>query len=176
MANLEDKVASIYRKAGYNVQRNVMLRDKEGNISEIDVISSNMLKKRYVECKDYKGVIPLGEVARFKEVLRQNKIPLRKGLFVYNGRISKRGEKTGINVISYKNFKIQMEAGNMLKKIIYISLIAGSLFIGAKYNKEVNEFVENPDISKISEKMYDFGKDVYEITKDYVHYVRENRD
>lgn len=83
----------------WNVKRSVRIRDGFGNMSEID-ITYGVLRRylpicpaithvdlacsRYIECKAYNSehLVPLSDVAKFKEVLQLNGISPRKGLFI----------------------------------------------------------------------------------------------
>ena len=48
----------------------INLQDKNGNLSEIDIVTG-WLFKTYVECKKYDSQsVPLEDVAKFKEVTR----------------------------------------------------------------------------------------------------------
>lgn len=82
-------------------QRNLILRDSFGNISQIDVCFG-LFRRYYVECKNYSSNVPLEglkkqkmslsklcsdffflkDVAKFKEVLTLNRIPISRGIFV----------------------------------------------------------------------------------------------
>eukprot|EP01133_Synstelium_polycarpum_P001474 gene1474-1712_t len=78
----EKTVADILEKRmEFGVKRNVILTDKYGNKSEIDIVYG-YFSKTYVECKNYLGPVPLSDVAKFKEVLALNNISLSKGLFI----------------------------------------------------------------------------------------------
>lgn len=66
----------------WNVKRNLTLIDKFGNISQIDV-RYGLFFKKYIECKNYSGKpVPLEDVAKFKEVLKLNNIPISRGIFI----------------------------------------------------------------------------------------------
>lgn len=77
--NFEDRVAQYFRTSlKFNVKKNVVLRDRFGNKSEIDIVYG-IFFKRYVECKAYSNkIVPLHDVAKFKEVLLMNDIPLSR--------------------------------------------------------------------------------------------------
>lgn len=61
-----------------NVRQSVILTDRFGDKSEIDIIYG-LFWKRYVECKTYSSkLVPLSDVAKFKEVLQLNKIPIER--------------------------------------------------------------------------------------------------
>jgi hypothetical protein len=75
----EERVANHFRNAGHwNVRQSVILTDRFGDKSEIDVVYG-LFWKRYIECKTYSSkLVPLSDVAKFKEVLQLNKIPVEK--------------------------------------------------------------------------------------------------
>ena len=97
---LEERVAAILRAEGRStVRTNVMLKDAEGNLSEIDVVAGRIFKT-YIECKNYTArVVPLEDVAKFKAVLQLNGIPLSRGLVVAPGGFSKRASTIGITCV-----------------------------------------------------------------------------
>ena len=94
---LEKRVAKIFEQEGKrNIQRNVILKDRHGNRSEIDVVFdtypswSPWKGRKYVECKNYVGSVPLEDVAKFKAVLELNGIDDSKGIFVTTSKFSPR--------------------------------------------------------------------------------------
>ena len=100
---LEDRVAAILIKEGtWGVKKNVLIKDRNGNRSEIDVQYGYGPFKRYIECKAYHlsgKPVPLSDVAKFKEVLTQNKISHRKGMLVTTSIFSPRCQHTGIRLV-----------------------------------------------------------------------------
>lgn len=72
-------MAKHFRRAmRINVRQSVILTDRFGDKSEIDIIHG-LFWKRYVECKTYSSkLVPLSDVAKFKEVLQLNKIPIER--------------------------------------------------------------------------------------------------
>ena len=59
--------------------------------------------KTYVECKSYsKRSVPLSDVAKFKEVLKQNNISPSQGLFIANGSYVPRAYSVGIRLVDAK--------------------------------------------------------------------------
>ena len=81
---LESRVARILAMEGrWNIRRNVHVRDRFGNRSEIDVMHG-IFFQRCIECKNYAHdhSVPLEAVAKFKEVLQLNGYSLRRSLFV----------------------------------------------------------------------------------------------
>lgn len=75
----EQRVADHFRRSGrFNVRQSVILTDRYGDKSEIDVMYG-LFWKRYIECKTYSSkLVPLSDVAKFKEVLQLNKIPIER--------------------------------------------------------------------------------------------------
>mmetsp|Transcript_10457 Transcript_10457/g.15284 ORF Transcript_10457/g.15284 Transcript_10457/m.15284 type:complete len:231 (-) Transcript_10457:109-801(-) len=84
------------------VRHDVTLKDANGNRSQIDLIYGWGPFKRYVECKCYSGPIPLESVAKFKEVLRLNKIPVRRGHFFTTSTYTPRSTSIGIRCYNGK--------------------------------------------------------------------------
>ena len=101
-----------------------MLRDSNGNLSEIDVVAGWPFKV-YIECKNYSGPVPLEMVSKFKvcmcvfvyvchfalrthcvafgkSVLELNNIPLRRGLFVTTSTYTPRARTIGIRTMDGK--------------------------------------------------------------------------
>ena len=101
---LELRVARALQRGGYTaVQRNVILKDAHGNRSEIDVAYDGAWWRRmYVECKAYHGSgssVGLEEVAKFKEVLSLNRIPISRGLFITTSSFVPRARTTGVRTL-----------------------------------------------------------------------------
>lgn len=93
---LEARVEELFRNLGWkHVERNVRVKDERGLWSELDVVAGRWFKI-YIECKNFDKPIPLEEVAKFKEVLRLNSIPLWRGLFVTAGTYGPRSTYTGV--------------------------------------------------------------------------------
>jgi hypothetical protein len=101
---LELRVARALEAGGHGpVQRNVVLTDRHGNRSEIDVVfrggALTGWRRGYVECKAYHGSgasVGLEEVAKFKEVLSLNGIPPSRGLFITTTGFVPRARTTGV--------------------------------------------------------------------------------
>jgi hypothetical protein len=76
---LEDRVAKMYsRLQKWGVKKNIIMKDRFGNISEIDV-RYGIFRKFYIECKNYGSKpVPLSDVAKFRAVLELNGIPLTR--------------------------------------------------------------------------------------------------
>eukprot|EP00939_MAST-03C_sp_MAST-3C-sp1_P001206 g1206.t1 len=96
----EERVTKMFRMLGKkNIRRNVLLADSRGHRSEIDITFGRVVKT-YVECKFYSSQpVPLKDVAKFKEVLLQNKIPVSAGLFVTNSTYVPRAYGVGIRLV-----------------------------------------------------------------------------
>jgi hypothetical protein len=79
---LEYRIVKLYKNLGkWNVRHDVTIVDKFGNKSQIDV-TYGLFFRKYIECKNYSGPVPLEMVAKFKEVLILNNIPVRRGIFI----------------------------------------------------------------------------------------------
>ena len=104
--NLELRVAAALRGGGYSpVSRGLILTDRHGNRSEIDVVYGPAWRRGYVECKAYHGSgnsVGLEEVAKFKEVLSLNGIPLHRGLFITTSTFVPRARTTGLRTLDGK--------------------------------------------------------------------------
>ena len=95
---LEKRVENILRQEGrHNIKRNVVLIDRHGNRSEIDVTYDQypswfpfVTGRKYVECKNYSGSVPLEDVAKFKAVLELNRIRTSNGIFVTTSKFTPR--------------------------------------------------------------------------------------
>uniref|UniRef100_A0A6B2LML5 Restriction endonuclease type IV Mrr domain-containing protein n=1 Tax=Arcella intermedia TaxID=1963864 RepID=A0A6B2LML5_9EUKA len=103
---MEKRVAKILRNLGKrNIRQNVMMKDTNGCLSEIDV-SHGIFFRQYIECKNYSGhAVPLEDVAKFKEVLNLNYIPISRGLFVTTSTYTPRATLIGIKCIDGEELK-----------------------------------------------------------------------
>lgn len=96
---LESRVARILEREGrWRVRTNVRAKDRHGNVSEFDVVAG-FLRPLYVECKNYSRPVPLSDVAKFKEVLQLNRIPLGRGLFVTTATYTPRCAHVGLRLL-----------------------------------------------------------------------------
>lgn len=174
---LERKVAKALKKAGkHNIKTNLLIYDKNRNRSEID-IRYGLIFRKYVECKNYDGQVPLEMVTKFKEVLKQNKIPLRKGIFVNaNGDYSPRCYNARIKLYSFKQFEKKLTFQKWRRRIVYSALCL-SLFLGYQAKKEYdslnwfekwrfNKKVEK-QVEKSKEYVNDFVKDISDTIQRY---------
>lgn len=93
---LERRVERVLSGLGHTpVRRNVIIKDGNGNRSEIDLVAGRWFPL-YVECKNYSHPVPLEQVAKFKEVLALNHIPIRRGLFVTTATFTPRATTIGV--------------------------------------------------------------------------------
>lgn len=96
---LELRVARVLARSGaWRVRRNVILRDRHGHASQIDVCCG-LFSVRYYECKNVARPVGLEDVAKFKSVLELNGIPASRGTVVTAGRFSPRCATIGIACI-----------------------------------------------------------------------------
>ena len=104
-----------------NVRTNVMLRDRNGNLSEVDVACGFSsppwswvvpTRTMYIECKEYAASNPvsLDAVAKFKEVLILNNIPAHRGLVVTTSRFSPRATTIGVPTMNGEQLKVWEKA------------------------------------------------------------------
>lgn len=101
---LERRVAATLARLGKpNIRTNVLLRDANGNLSEVDVVYGRW-RRYFVECKAYAPAypVPLDDVAKFKEVMSLHGVPLRRGLFVTTSSYSPRALTAGIKTLDGK--------------------------------------------------------------------------
>ncbi|KAL6056520.1 hypothetical protein QOT17_008121 [Balamuthia mandrillaris] len=103
--SFEARVANTFSRLGkWNVRKNILLRDANNNLSEIDV-RFGLFWKRYVECKNHSQPIPLDMVAKFKEVLLLNGISPSRGIFVASGTFTPRALTIGIKTYDGAQFR-----------------------------------------------------------------------
>lgn len=113
---LEKRVMNILKMEGrWNIRNSVHIKDKNGNLSEIDIVYG-LFNKKYVECKNYSNSIELDKVAKFKEVLRLNKVNPKKGLFVTTSTYSPRATTIGIKCIDGTELKNWESKAKYLKR------------------------------------------------------------
>lgn len=115
----EDRVAKHFRVAGkWNVRQSVILTDRFGDKSEIDVVYG-WYWKHYIECKTYSSkLVPLSDVAKFKEVLQLNKIPIERSVFT-----SLCFSATWAN-LKIKNWRYKMETEELWSQLEIMPLVA----------------------------------------------------
>jgi len=115
---LEKRVERLFKRLWkLNVKRDVTVTDKFGNKSQIDVMYG-LFFKTFIECKNYTGhLVPLEDVAKFKEVLHLNDIPLNRGIFVTTSGYVPRALTIGIRTID----------GNQLRALEKQSMVTSFL-------------------------------------------------
>lgn len=137
---LEARVATLFRKQGkWNVQVNKRLVCPKGNHSQIDV-TYGLWTPTYIECKNYTSrLVPLEDVAKFKEVLIQNEIPLKEGIFITTSKFSKRALETGICCIDGQGLEeLEMKTQRFLYlKPLVMVMVFGSLHLLWQYREKV---------------------------------------
>jgi len=134
---LEIRVQNLCKRMGkWNVKRDLTLKDKNGNISQIDV-RYGIFFKTYIECKNYSShPVPLSDVAKFKEVLTLNNIPYRNGLFITTSYYVPRATTIGIKTVDGKQL-VRMEKRAIYVRfsryLIYLLLLLGIVFTVLDY-------------------------------------------
>lgn len=129
---LEKRVERLYNKLGkWNVKRNLILWDKYGNKSQIDVTYGYFFKK-YIECKNYSSghLVPLDDVAKFKSVLELNNIPVSSGIFITTSTYVPRARTIGIKTIDGKQLKTLERTAwfrNISSKLLFCSAAIGTI-------------------------------------------------
>jgi restriction endonuclease Mrr len=125
---LEKRVIRLLKRLGkMNIKSNVIIKDAFGNISEIDVMYG-IFSKTYIECKNYSAPVPLKDVAKFKEVLALNGIPLERGLFVTTSTFVPRAETIGVRLVNGKQLRAWERRSYvyaLIKQLLKLALIAG---------------------------------------------------
>ncbi|KAN0012532.1 hypothetical protein ACTFIU_007839 [Dictyostelium citrinum] len=121
--DFEDRVVKMLeRRLCFNIQRNVILKDKHNNRSEIDIVYGIFFKK-YIECKCYdNSPVPLEDVAKFKEVLTLNNINIRNGLFFTSSVYVPRATTIGIKTIDgtlLREMELRSSFIGILKFVFY---------------------------------------------------------
>eukprot|EP01102_Stenamoeba_stenopodia_P020269 TRINITY_DN7836_c0_g1_i1.p1 TRINITY_DN7836_c0_g1~~TRINITY_DN7836_c0_g1_i1.p1 ORF type:complete len:189 (+),score=36.01 TRINITY_DN7836_c0_g1_i1:33-599(+) len=141
---LEMRVESLYRRLGkWNVKRNITLRDPYGNLSQIDVVYG-VIFKRYIECKNYSKdhIVPLADVAKFKEVLLLNGISPRKGIFITTSTYVPRAEHIGIKLVNGQQLRsLERWAAIrvMTKRFIILCGLVTVVLASGHFDKEFNQ-------------------------------------
>ena len=131
---LEARVAAALRRRGYTVRRNVQVRDRHGNRSEIDVIGESTFRTVYVECKNWAAPVPIDSVAKFKAVLELNDLPLRQGLFIATSGYGPRATRLGVKTLDGAQFA-EWEAAShrigWMRAAARVFLLTGGIAVGA---------------------------------------------
>ena len=164
---LEARVAKIARRSGKSqVKRNVFLTDMHGNRSEIDVVFGRWPFRKYVECKAYsKGnPVPLEDVAKFKEVLRLNKIPPRNGIVVTTSKFSPRCKHVGVSLIdgvALRQWEQRAFRGMVIRRSILLASFCGAAATLWRVGTGISDVEEFKEItSKICTETFSNIKEV----------------
>jgi hypothetical protein len=163
---LEKRVVNLYKKLGkWNVKHDVTLVDKFGNRSQIDVVYGLFFKK-YIECKNYSGSVPLEMVAKFKEVLTLNGIPLRRGIFITTSTYTPRATTIGIRTIDGTQLR-HLERGalwiNISRKLFWLGALG---FVG------YSAYVHQDRLKKLN-SLEEWKKVPKEVQKQSVYYQKQ---
>ena len=134
---LEIRVQRLLSRAGHlRVRRNLQLRDKAGNLSQVD-LAYGLLWPVFVECKNYsKSSVPLEDAAKFKEVLRLHGLPPSRGLLVTTGTFSPRALTTGLRTIDGEQLRAWERRSYFWQRLRWIATalvlagLAGAAVIG----------------------------------------------
>ena len=173
---LEKRIVNLYKKLGkWNVKHDVTLIDKFGNKSQIDVVYG-LFFKRYIECKNYSDAVPLEMVAKFKEVLNLNKIPLRRGIFITTSTYTPRATTIGIRTIDGAQLAA-LERGaiwiNISRKLFWLSaigLIGYSAYLHQDRLKKLNSLEEWKKLPNEAKKQATFYEK--QATKSWITWKR----
>lgn len=137
----EKKLSKLFQDLGKNnVKHNITLKDKHGNISQIDLVYG-IFFKNYIECKFYHKdhSVPLEDVAKFKQVLILNNINPSKGIFITTSYFTPRCTTIGIKTIDGVELK-RMEnyaiIRNRYKRILYLLFIIYIIYTMIDENKK----------------------------------------
>ncbi|KAK5580693.1 hypothetical protein RB653_000717 [Dictyostelium firmibasis] len=119
----EERIEKMFEgRLCFNIKRNVILKDKNGNTSEIDIVYGIFFKK-YIECKCYDhSPVPLKDVAKFKEVLSLNNINIANGMFITSNYYVPRATTIGIQTIDgieLKKMEMRTPFIGILKFFLY---------------------------------------------------------
>ena len=131
-------VRALARGGRTHIERNVILVDRHGNRSEIDVMFGPWWRRTFVECKAYEGsgtAVALEEVAKFKEVLSLHGMSPRRGLFITNSRFSPRALTTGVPTLDAAGLldwerRLRLEGALQLGAAWGARLVGGALVLG----------------------------------------------
>lgn len=126
---LEQRVVRLFQRRGaFNVRRSVRVRDKFGNMSEIDVIAGIGPFKTYIECKNYSNSrVPLDDVAKFAAVLALNNIPQSRGLFITTSTYVPRARTIGVRTVDGDELiELERNASRvaLMRYLAYAAMIA----------------------------------------------------
>ena len=123
------------------MRTNVLLKDKNGNLSEIDVMCGYRFipgSQLYIECKAYKkgNAVSLDAVSKFKEVLLLNGIPLHRGLVVTTSHFSPRATTIGVTTIAGEELlsweRASAKSSTRRRRIFYSLVLVLAAIVSAK--------------------------------------------
>lgn len=151
---LEMRVERLFRKLGkLSVRRDVKLVDGHGNASQIDIVYG-MLWPTYVECKNYQTSgksVPLSDVAKFKEVLTLNGIPLHRGLFITTTGYVPRALTIGIRTLDGEQLmeweKAALRRARRLVALRLVGTLVIATWIVARYAPDAAQ--QHPSLSAL---------------------------
>lgn len=143
---LEQRVVRLFQRRGaFNVRRSVRVRDKFGNMSEIDVIAGIGPFKTYIECKNYSNSrVPLEDVAKFAAVLALNNIPQRQGLFITTSTYVPRARTIGVRTVDGDEL-IELERN--ASRVALMRYLAYAAMLAVPIALIVAEFTDLDDIA-----------------------------
>lgn len=143
----EKRIESLLIRLGkFPVRHNTPLRDRYGNLSQID-LKYGWLRPRYVECKCYSlhNKVPLEDVAKFAYVLEGNGISKRRGLFVTSSHYKSRSFTVGIecwDIEQIEKLEKQVHIRLLFRILFTISLYILSIIIVITYWDSILERVK----------------------------------
>ena len=147
-AELEDRVARAYSRAGRTVTRNVILIDSLGLRSEVDVIigPSWWPWRTFIECKAYHtsgSSVGLEDVAKFKEVMSRNGVRPARGLFITTTSYVPRARSTGVKTLDGKEWLLLEsrlhKQGNWIRaapRILGATVVVSSIAVAIAYGAD----------------------------------------
>jgi len=89
---LENLTAQLYKKMGFDVEQNIILKGKSGSIHQIDIIAkkgSFRKKKIFIECKYRGDSYYVGKADLSKFFLSLDELNQRNAVFVTNSEYTK---------------------------------------------------------------------------------------
>ncbi len=147
-AELEDRVARAYSRAGRTVTRNVILIDSLGLRSEVDIIigPSWWPWRTFIECKAYHtsgSSVGLEDVAKFKEVMSRNGVRPARGLFITTTSYVPRARSTGVRTLDGKEWLLLEgrlhKQGNWIRaapKLLSLTVVVSSVAVAIAYGAD----------------------------------------
>jgi hypothetical protein len=129
---LEIRVRDMYVALGkWRVREDVKLKDSFGNNSQLDV-GYGLFFTTYVECKNYGSKsVGLEDVAKFKEVLQLNNVPLSRGVFITTSTFSPRATTIGIRCIDGEQLQRLEKRAYRRRWKVRLLKVLGALMAGA---------------------------------------------